>query len=241
MSGTSATWLLLALGLCQGCPEPDPRLLDAASVPPLKQDAHATEPPEDAGPKAAPDVAPEVEDTASSDDTVRHEVTVDGEDTQVAMADSAPLPELPPLPPLERRETSRPELEPPAAVIEGAKRTEDGLPIIAESSGGAISVTIAYDSRLDDPVARWGDCLSLVVRCRQQTEGAILPCVDAILRCTGNGGEACCPDACLAPFVARLRAGEDELAAFEATVLAGDCMPGLSELRGKSRALLELE
>lgn len=228
---------LLVGAALAGCPAPDPRLLDVASAP------SAPERP----PPPATTVAPIVEDATAPPEPAPRELDSDtltpepeARDATPAI-DSAPEREAFATLPLERREVPRAELVPPPELLERIDKTPDGLPILAERTLGEVTIAIAYDARLDDPIARWGDCVDLIARCGQQREVPLAACVETVARCPLDGGAPCCPSACVDPLVERLRAGGDAIEALRATVLTGACVPGLAEERARARVYLESE
>jgi hypothetical protein len=139
--------------------------------------------------------------------------------------------------------------QPPAAPVDGAfpldfigapPRTDSGAVILIQSNatlGGGLSLVLAYDETLDDPITRWADCLGRVNACYQSNCGAIAGCVDAIPRCaSANGGPGCCPSACIEAFHAALDGGTDEPTALTRSFLAGECIPGFSAMRATADA-----
>ena len=70
----------------------------------------------------------------------------------------AASPSTPPAASQRRDLPSPPDREIPPAVASALPKDAQGRPILIESGG----VGLVYDSKLDDPIARWGACLSLV-------------------------------------------------------------------------------
>jgi hypothetical protein len=126
-------------------------------------------------------------------------------------------------------------VELPAELVAALPRTDGGLPVLfgplAAASNPALSLQFAYDDKLDDPLARWGDCLSRVTACYDANPGApVARCIDVIEPCADDtGGKACCPPACIAGFKALRRQGVEERAAIDQSFLKGACVKGLRE------------
>jgi hypothetical protein len=131
-----------------------------------------------------------------------------------------PSPEVhPPAPPVDPRL--------PPDVARALPRTPDGRPIIAQGGG----VALVYDETLDDPIARWGQCLGRVTACFK-TNRQLGGCVDLIEVCpTNRGGRNCCPRACLDQYNGLRAGGMAEREAMAASFVKGDCVEGLKEQR----------
>lgn len=165
--------------------------------------------------------------------------------------DTAPAPTAPDTQPAEADTpvaaplAGRVDLRPPAAVRDKAPRTEDGLPMVVvppRPPSDAVAFSVVYDETLRDPVTRWADCLSLLVACRQDTEGPVLPCVRTLPHCPEDAPETdtkCCPAACVMPLVDQLSAGTEEMEALQRTILKGDCVEGLAEARAGAAKAFE--
>jgi len=110
-------------------------------------------------------------------------------------------------------------------------RTEDDLPILIETGASlseGVSIGIAYDASLDDPVKRWSQCLGQVGACYDEEDTAA--CISNVTRCVSDdGGTGCCPPTCLNDFAARIAAGEDEDTVVDDVFLEGDCVNGVRE------------
>jgi hypothetical protein len=79
---------------------------------------------------------------------------------------------------------------------------------------------------LTTPTARWGACLGRVADC-YETNASVAGCIDLIPRCGGpEGGEGCCPSACIAAFQQLHQGGLDEFAAITTAFFADTCVPG---------------
>jgi hypothetical protein len=117
------------------------------------------------------------------------------------------------------------------ALLDSLPKTDAGLPIVATSNVGlpaGMALVLAYDKTLDDPVARWSDCVGMVTGCRLSC-GSITGCVDGIAACAdAKGGGDCCPSACNKAFHARLAAGDTESVALTNSYLVGDCVDGFT-------------
>jgi hypothetical protein len=132
----------------------------------------------------------------------------------------------PPAPPLSGK------LDP--ALESELPRTPDGKPVHyavnGQNVGPRMLLVLAYDEKLDDPTARWGECLSRVVACYKTNEGPIAACVKSIERCSDDaGGKQCCPRACLDQFNALVASGKDEDTALRSSIVAGGCVKGFAE------------
>ena len=120
-------------------------------------------------------------------------------------------------------------------------KTDDGLPILVSTTYADKTVALVFDESLDDPITRWGECLSRVLSCRQVNTGPIAPCIDMIEHCaTNEGGIGCCPSACIAEFKQQVSAGEEEFAAIENSFLAGNCVEGLADFTNEAMDGLSL-
>lgn len=121
------------------------------------------------------------------------------------------------------------------AMVSALPTNDAGLPIVTMTTATlppGVAVALVYDKNLDDPVARWSDCMGLVSTCRLAC-GAITACIDEIDPCPDNkGGGACCPPACNQAFHARLAAGDSENTAITNSYAAGDCVDGFTAEMG---------
>jgi hypothetical protein len=91
--------------------------------------------------------------------------------------------------------------------------------IASEDFGHAGSVTVSFNPEVDDPIAKWGDCLESFKACITDG-GAALACSE----------QSACPETCRDDFEAQIDGVSDlaeQLAAFEATYINGDapCRP----------------
>ena len=123
---------------------------------------------------------------------------------------------------------------PPAGEVGGFERDDAGLPIllrVPSQLAPGYDLVVAYDEKRDDPIARWGQCMSRVVACVQANPGQLIDgCIPKIERCADDsGGPGCCPPACLDAYAARRSAGDDEEAALLATFFDGSCVTGLAQ------------
>lgn len=121
----------------------------------------------------------------------------------------------------------RDEPKPKPKGLAALPKTKDGRPILASQEGDGFQLGLVYDETLDDPVTRWGGCFRTVLACHDPAEPSITACVRRIARCArAEGGDACCPAACLDQFDAALARGTGEDAAIDQVFLAGGCVPG---------------
>jgi hypothetical protein len=123
----------------------------------------------------------------------------------------------------------------PRSVAAELPHTPDGVPIVlgAPATGlGDAELQLTVDDTLDDPLARWGQCVDLVTSCYRAHAGGLTmsECIDHMPPCADDaGGAACCPPACIADFRSRIGAGTSPDDAVEQTLVAGTCVGGLSE------------
>ena len=88
-----------------------------------------------------------------------------------------------------------PSRELPEALKKALPRDREGRPVIAQQGG----LGLVYDSKLNDPITRWGACLSRVLAVKTANPGAgmLSHCIDLMEVCpTDEGGDDCCPQAC---------------------------------------------
>ncbi len=140
----------------------------------------------------------------------------------------------PPAPPTPR------DLDPAAVALLPA--TEDGRPVLLSTGSpgpDGYEIELVYDRAIDDPISRWGQCLSRVVSCyRENAGGPIAACVAVVERCASDaGGEGCCPPACLDAFEGALRGGMVEDDAVDSVFVEGDCVEGLAAIRAAAEAV----
>jgi hypothetical protein len=123
----------------------------------------------------------------------------------------------------------------PAEIATVLPVNDAGLPIIVATNAEVepgVTIELAYDATIDDPIARWGQCLSRVAACYQTNPGPIAGCIDLVERCAdGTGGNACCPPGCISAFHSLMASGTDEDTAIGKTFLQGDCVIGFAALR----------
>jgi hypothetical protein len=94
-----------------------------------------------------------------------------------------------------------------------------------------LSVALGYDDTLDDPISRWGQCLSRVLGCYRASPTAISTCVASMDRCADDtGGQGCCPPACIEQFRANVAAGMAENNAVDASFVEGTCVAGFQRV-----------
>jgi hypothetical protein len=120
----------------------------------------------------------------------------------------------------------------PPELAEALPRTDAGLPILLTvplQVAPGFDLQLVYDESLDDPLARWDECLGRVVACAEANAGhPIDGCIGFIEPCADDtGGQACCPPACIAAYHERRSAGDEEEQALLASFFAGDCVAGL--------------
>lgn len=129
----------------------------------------------------------------------------------------------PPAPPLPR--------DLPPEVIASFPQNDRGQPILHSTRfAGEGSLRLVYDRDLDDPLARWGQCLGRVVACYRTNEGPIDGCIELIERCADDrGGEGCCPAQCIDEFRAKNSSGASEKEAIDASFVHGGCIRGFRE------------
>ena len=137
-----------------------------------------------------------------------------------------PSPEArPPAPPQDTRM--------PADLAAALPKTPDGRPIIAQGGG----VALVYDETLDDPIARWGQCVGRVSACHETNRGQLGGCVDLIPVCSTNrGGPNCCPRACIDQYKSLLTGGMAEREAIHASFLKGECVEGFKAQRDAAKS-----
>ncbi|MBL8917570.1 MAG: hypothetical protein JNJ54_01805 [Myxococcaceae bacterium] len=117
----------------------------------------------------------------------------------------------------------------PPALAASLPRTDGGLPILYSNPGeGRATFALVFDESLDDPIARWGECVDRVVACfRVNPSAPVAPCVAQLERCTdASGGRGCCPARCLDEFASATSRGVAALDALDETVLEGTCVEG---------------
>ena len=127
----------------------------------------------------------------------------------------------------------------PAELEAALPRTDDGRPILLASAGSgpeAADVQLVYDEDADDPITRWGQCLGRVVSCYEANDGGpIAGCLAVVERCaSGDGGEGCCPSACLDELASAIAGGMPEDEAVDTILVEGACVPGVAELRARA-------
>lgn len=149
-----------------------------------------------------------------------------------AGADAPPPGVAPPGPPAPRA------LPPELADL---PRSEDGLPVLATTGAPGPDVyeaQLVYDEAADDPITRWGQCLSRVVACYDANpSGPIAGCLERIERCErDSGGEGCCPAPCLRAVADAIAGGAPEDDAIDATLVRGDCVEGFAAVRAALEA-----
>jgi len=146
------------------------------------------------------------------------------------------------------KEAARP--QPPAprpdpvavgAALAGLPKDDDGRPILIRSPGPTDeSVELTFDPTLDDPMARWGECMGRVSGCYKSNQGRLGVCVDMIPLCADDsGGTGCCPPSCVTSYKALRAQGMDEAAAVAGSFRKGDCVTGYSAQVAAARATLE--
>lgn len=119
----------------------------------------------------------------------------------------------------------------PPEIADRFPKDPEGRPIVGSISDLGVRLDVAYDQTLDDPTARWGECLERVVACYRVNPGRpIADCIAQVEPCADDaGGHACCAPACLAAFDERLQATGSEDRAVDESFVAGDCLVGFGE------------
>jgi hypothetical protein len=120
----------------------------------------------------------------------------------------------------------------PPDLAEGLPRTDGGQPVVMTTNATlapGVMLALTYDEKLDDPISRWGSCLSRVVGCYRTNGGYLGGCVDHIEVCGDPaGGDGCCPRGCLDRYKALRGQGVPEDTAVDGSFIAGDCIPGFT-------------
>jgi len=134
-----------------------------------------------------------------------------------------PPPAEPPGPP--------PSREVPPEIAAQLPTTQDGKVLFTEVTSGGLTMQLAYDPTLDDPITRWGWCLSRVTACvTANPSQSIIGCIPKIEVCASSeGGHGCCPSACLDEFRQAHERTRDDRRALEESILTGRCIPGFPE------------
>ncbi|MBL8955176.1 MAG: hypothetical protein JNK82_30645 [Myxococcaceae bacterium] len=121
----------------------------------------------------------------------------------------------------------------PPSLLAELPRNDAGLPILVRSDEGVagIAVGFVFDEALDDPIARWGECVQRITDCyRVAGTRPVRGCIAKLERCADDtGGTACCPPACFAAFEAALGNGSAEDDAVRATFFEGSCVAGFAD------------
>ena len=113
----------------------------------------------------------------------------------------------------------------PADVAKALPRDSQGRPIIIGQGGTAL----VYDKAVDDPISRWGACLSRVSALKKANPGPgrFAHCVALIDVCASDeGGAACCPQACIDKFEQQQAGGLSEKEAMNKSFVEGSCLKG---------------
>ena len=109
--------------------------------------------------------------------------------------------------------------------LKRALPTDDqGRPVITRQGG----IGLVYDSRLDDPITRWAACLSRVTAVMEANpKGMLAHCIDSISVCPSDeGGDACCPQACIDKFKQEHASGQPEMEVLAKSFVEGTCVKG---------------
>lgn len=117
----------------------------------------------------------------------------------------------------------------PPALVASLPKTDGGLPILHANPGeGRATFALVFDESLDDPIARWSECVDRVVTCfRLNPSAPVEPCVARLERCPdGRGGQGCCPARCLDGFATATSRGVSALDALDQVILEGSCVDG---------------
>ncbi len=121
----------------------------------------------------------------------------------------------------------------PAEIKQQMPHSRDGLPLLSFVNwDGDHYIGIAYDAKLDDPLARWASCLGRVGACYETNSGPVAGCIDNFrfpVCATDAGGKHCCPPACVRAFKQQLSTGVDEDTAIDRSFVNGDCVAGLAQ------------
>lgn len=136
-----------------------------------------------------------------------------------------------PAPPVDLKRTEE--------ALEAFPKTADGKPILMQAGDpSGSSVALVYDkSKQDTPVTRYAACLSRVTACaKTNTIETAAECIPMIERCpTNEGGEACCPPACIEQFQALIAEGKELMSALNESFIKGDCFEGLNRETGQTK------
>lgn len=117
----------------------------------------------------------------------------------------------------------------PADLVAALPKTDAGLPILFSNPGeGRATFALVFDESLDDPIARWSECVDRVVACFQVNPTApVAPCVARLERCRdARGGRGCCPPRCLDDFATASSRGVSAIDALDQVILEGSCVEG---------------
>ena len=143
----------------------------------------------------------------------------------------AASPSKPPVASERRGRPTPPDREIPPPVASALPKDAQGRPILIESGG----VGLVYDSKLDDPITRWGACLSLVADAHKPSKRGT-PWIDLIKPCPTNaGGKDCCPPECIEKFKKERAGGSSDRDAMARSFVEGSCVEGLAQLRSRAQ------
>jgi len=119
----------------------------------------------------------------------------------------------------------------PPELAAALPKTTAGLPKLHEARAEGFTLQLGYDANLDDPITRWAGCMGRVVDCvRANPNGPFGGCVPQISVCPSDeGGDDCCPKACLDEFKEAYRRTQNDRRAVEESILTGRCIPGFAE------------
>jgi hypothetical protein len=122
----------------------------------------------------------------------------------------------------------------PAEIESSLPHTDDGLPILLDVPTEAIpgfKLQLVFDATLDDPITRWGECLARVMSC-YKTNDRVSSCIETQIEICADdqGGNGCCPRACIEEYARLHDEGASEDEAVENSVILGDCIPGFAEM-----------
>jgi hypothetical protein len=121
----------------------------------------------------------------------------------------------------------------PKELVDTLAKNDAGLPILIQGGDAVVgmSIGLVFDESLDDPIARWGECLSRVADCYTVNGNrGVTACIGKLERCADEtGGKGCCPSGCFTAFEALRKDGVAEDEAVDRTFRDGACVAGFAE------------